>query len=114
MRCARTVGSAWKIRFGLAVASSLALGGCRRTSSAAPPAGDSAESAAVSVSSAADLPAPPPVQPPPAPPPPPPGADEAGSCPSSLDEATGVLVSPLHAVVGAPLRVLSASLADPE
>jgi hypothetical protein len=114
MRFAAAVGSVWSL-LRIVAGMGLAMGGCGRGSDHAAGAQGDADLAAVSASnSASDLPAPPPVQPPPPPPAPPPGAEQAGSCPSSLDEATGVVVSPLHAFVGAPLRVLSASLTDPE
>jgi len=115
MRCAAAVGSAWRVRFGIIVGLCLASGACWRTPGAGASADEGAEAAAASASNvSAELPVLPPVQPAPPPAPPPPGSEQAGSCPSSADETTGLVVSPLHAVVGAPLRVLSATLVDPE
>jgi hypothetical protein len=45
---------------------------------------------------------------------PPPPAAEAGTCPVESDEAMGLVVSPLRAFVGSPVRALAATLADPE
>jgi hypothetical protein len=48
------------------------------------------------------------------PPAPPPPAAEAGTCPGDSNEATGLVVSPLRAFVGSPVRVLASTFADPE
>ncbi|HKQ71818.1 MAG TPA: hypothetical protein VJT73_20885, partial [Polyangiaceae bacterium] len=46
----------------------------------------------------------------------PPTATEAGSCPGegNEDKSVGLVISPLRAVAGAPLRVLAATLKSPE
>jgi hypothetical protein len=43
-----------------------------------------------------------------------PTPDQAGDCPARDDESVGLLVSPLHPVIGTPVRVLAATLADAE
>jgi hypothetical protein len=44
----------------------------------------------------------------------PPPASEAGTCPADANDAIGLVVSPLRPVVGTQVRVLAATLADPE
>src|SRR5262249_16930200 len=51
-----------------------------------------------------------PEKPAPPPPVPPPDPSEAGACPDkNADVGLGLVVSPLRAVVGAPLRILTAT-----
>lgn len=45
-------------------------------------------------------------------PPPPPSPADAGSCPERDDPAFGILLAPQRPVVGQPLRILAATLAD--
>ena len=49
-----------------------------------------------------------------APPAPPPPATEAGNCPAESDDSIGLVVSPLRAYVGNPIRILAATFGDPE
>jgi hypothetical protein len=66
-----------------------------------------------SSSAVAEAPPPPPTPAPP-PPPPPPAPEEAGTCPTNGDETLGFVSSPIHAYAGAPVRILTATLASPE
>ena len=92
------------------------VAGCRRGAAATNDASEGGEPEAPASNVSADLPVPPPPTPAAPPAAPPPGPEEAGTCPVSGDEATnlGLVVSPLRAVVGAPLRILAATLASPE
>src|SRR5712671_6922436 len=116
MGCTAAVGSARRTRCGLAALACLAFfAACRRAPTSAVPSSESPEAAAsASASLTAELPPPPPPVPAPPPPAPPPAAEEAGSCPANGDDATGLVVSPLHVVVGTPVRILTATLVDPE
>jgi hypothetical protein len=110
--------AARQLGWGIVAIAWLALGtGCRRSQAlqldAAAEAGESPTASASGVE--VELPKTPPAPAPPktaivSPLPP----EEAGGCPANEDETTGVVVSPLRAVVGAPLRILTATLANPE
>src|SRR5450432_1019842 len=56
-------------------------------------------------------PLPSPLSAPPAPPAPPPDPSQAGTCPTADNDAVGLVVSPLRAAVGAPLRIMAATFA---
>src|SRR5258706_1942186 len=114
MGCTAAVGSARRARRGFAVAVCLALlPACRRARTSADASSESEAAWAWAILTA-ELPPPPPPVPVAPPPPPPPSAEEAGSCPPNGDETTGLVVSTLHAVAGSPLRILTATLVDPE
>src|SRR5437868_913915 len=115
MKSAAAVGSARRTRGAVIASACLALvAACRHR----PPAGasppDAAESSSASANLSAEIPPLAPPAPAPPPPAPPPGPEEAGTCPATGDERTGLLVSPIHAYVGAPVRILTATLVDPE
>src|SRR6478672_4778959 len=115
MGCAEAVGSGRRIRNAATAGAFLLLGaGCRHS----PPAGATSneppkDASDDSSSAVAELPPPPPA---PAPPPaaPPPGPEEAGSCPANADETLGFMSSPIHAFVGSPMRVMTATLTSQE
>src|SRR5947207_8568658 len=113
MACARAAGPARRVRWGIALALCLCLElGCHRSTKT-----DATDSTAASASASnvvADLPPPPPPTPAPPPPTPPPTPDQAGTCPAGSDDTLGLVVSPIHAFAGAPVRILAATLVDPE
>src|SRR5436853_277327 len=114
MRSAAAVGSAGRVRCAVVFGCCLVFGAACRRAPTGSTLADASEAASASASAAAEIPAPPPPTPAPPPPAPPPPPEQAGTCPAGPDDTTGLLVSPIHAYVGAPVRILTATLVDPE
>jgi hypothetical protein len=110
----RTSGRTFSVRPGLraarwlagAVALAATLSSCRRASVDSAPKAEKAKPDEAPLA----LVAPPAPVPPPAPPDP----AQAGKCPATPNESLGLVVSPLRASVGAPLRILAATFASNE